>query len=95
MAGGWVYIVTNRRNGTLYVGVIGDLARRAHQHRTGAVEGFSRRYGLKRLVHAEHHPDIREAIRREKAIKHWSRAAKVRLIHQQNPDWSDLYDMLL
>ena len=94
MAGGWVYIVTNRPNGTVYVGVTADLPRRAYEHRTGAVEGFSKRYGLKRLVHAEHHPDIRAAIRREKAIKRWSRAWKVRLIHEQNPDWSDLYDTL-
>ncbi len=95
MSGGWVYIVPNRPNGTLYVGVTGDLARRATEHRTGAVEGFSRRYGLKRRVHAEHHPDMREAIRREKAIKRWPRAWKVRLIHQHNPDWTDLYDTLL
>lgn len=95
MSGGWVYIVTNRPNGTLYVGVTGDLARRATEHRTGAVEGFARRYGLKRLVHVEHHPDMREAIRREKAIKTWRRAWKVRLIHENNPDWTDLYDTLL
>jgi len=94
MKGGWVYIMTNRPNGTLYVGVTADLARRAHEHRSGAVDGFTRQYGLTRLVYAEPHDDIREAIRREKAIKSWRRAWKVRLILGANPDWSDLYDTL-
>jgi putative endonuclease len=94
MKGGWVYIMTNRPNGTLYVGVTSDLARRAHEHRSGAVDGFTRQYGLTRLVYAEPHDDIREAIRREKAIKSWRRAWKVRLILGANPGWSDLYDTL-
>ena len=84
MAGGWVYIMTSRPNGTLYVGVTADLQRRVWQHRTGAIEGFTKRYGLKRLVYAERHEDIREAIRREKAIKRWRRAWKVRLIRSTN-----------
>lgn len=62
MKGGWVYIVTNRRDGTLYVGVTSDLARRAWEHREGVVEGFTRRYRLKRLVWAEHHDNISSAI---------------------------------
>ena len=95
MAGGWVYIVTNRPNGTLYVGVTSDLARRVHEHREGTARGFTRRYGLTRLVYAEPHEDIREAIRREKAIKGWRRAWKVRLIRESNPDWNDLFDTLL
>ncbi len=95
MAGGWVYIVTDRPNGTLYVGVTADLARRVHEHREGTIEGFTKRYGLTRLVYAEPHEDIREAIRREKAIKGWRRAWKVRLIHRSNPDWNDLFDSLL
>jgi putative endonuclease len=70
MSGGWVYILTNKANGTLYVGVTGDLARRIQEHREGAVEGFSKRYGLKRLVYMEAHDDIRDAIHREKIIKH-------------------------
>jgi putative endonuclease len=80
MAGGWVYIVTNRANGTLYVGVTSDLPRRISQHRDGAIEGFTKRYGLKRLVYAEFHEEIRAAIQREKSLKHWSRAWKVQLI---------------
>ena len=95
MAGGWVYIMTNRPNGTLYVGVTSDLAARVHQHREGTVAGFTKRYGLTRLVHAERHEDIREAIRREKTIKTWRRAWKVRLIHESNPDWDDLFETLL
>ena len=95
MAGGWLYIMTNRQNGTLYVGVTADLQRRVWQHRTGAVEGFTRRYGLKRLVYAERHEDNREAIRREKAIKRWRRAWKVRLIQGSNPEWADITDTLI
>jgi len=69
MQGGWVYIVTNRPNGTLYVGVTSNIARRAWEHREGLVEGFTKQHGLKRLVFVERHEDIREAIRREKALK--------------------------
>ena len=95
MVGGWVYIVTNRPNGTLYVGVTADLSRRIHEHREGTIEGFTKRYGLTRLVYAEPHEDIREAIRREKAIKGWRRAWKVRLIHESNADWNDLVETFL
>jgi putative endonuclease len=92
--GGWVYIMTNRPNGTLYIGVTNDLARRVWEHREGVVAGFTKRYGLKRLVYAEHHDDIRIAIQREKSLKRWPRAWKVRLIHADNPNWDDLYDRL-
>jgi putative endonuclease len=91
---GWVYIMTNRPNGTLYVGVTDDLARRVWEHRVGRIEGFTSRYGLKRLVLAERYEDMRAARQREQNIKHWPRAWKVRLIHGQNPDWEDLYDQL-
>jgi putative endonuclease len=94
MPAGWVYIMTNRPNGTLYVGVTSNLARRAFEHRCGAVEGFTHHYGLARLVYAERHDDILTAIQREKNIKHWPRAWKVRLIGRQNPEWHDLYDRL-
>lgn len=94
MQEGWVYIMTNRPNGTLYIGVTSDLARRAWEHRNGAIEGFSKKYGLKSLVYAERHDDIRQAIQREKNVKHWSRAWKVRLILASNPEWQDLYDQL-
>jgi putative endonuclease len=95
MSGGWAYIVTNKPDGTLYTGVTSDLRRRAWEHREGLVDGFSKRHGLKRLVYVERHDDIREAIRREKAIKTWRRAWKVRLIRSVNPDWNDLYETLL
>jgi putative endonuclease len=94
MAGGWVYIVTNKAEGTLYVGVTADLQRRAWEHREGVVEGFTKRYGLKRLVYAERHEDIRDAIHREKRLKHWPRQWKINLIRKDNPDWADLYDTL-
>jgi putative endonuclease len=94
MAGGWVYLMTNRRNGILYAGVTSDLMKRAFQHREGSVMGFTKRYELKRLVYYEQFDDIRDAIQREKLIKHWPRAWKVRLINAMNPEWSDLYDSL-
>lgn len=74
MSGGWVYILTNRPNGTLYTGVTSDLVRRMWEHREGVTGGFTQRYGLKMLVHAERHDDILAAIQREKNIKHWPRA---------------------
>jgi putative endonuclease len=94
MRGGWVYMVTNRREGTLYVGVTSDLARRAYEHRHGLVPGFTKRYNLKLLVFAEPHEEILGAIQREKAMKHWPRVWKVRLIEESNPSWDDLYERL-
>jgi putative endonuclease len=94
MSGGWVYIMTNRPNGTLYTGVTADVSRRAWEHREGLVEGFSKRYGLKRLVYSEFHESIRDAIQRESNMKHWPRAWKVRLILDVNPEWRDLYEEL-
>jgi len=91
---GWVYIVTNKRDGTLYVGVTSDLAKRAWEHREGVVEGFTQRYRLKHLVYAEPHDEILAAIQREKNIKHWPLAWKIDLIKAQNPEWKDLYDEL-
>ncbi|WP_421723539.1 GIY-YIG nuclease family protein [Bauldia sp.] len=84
--------MTNRPNGTLYVGVTNDIARRVREHRDGLVDGFTKRYGLRRPVWYEAHPTITGAIRREKAMKHWPRAWKVRLILGVNPDWDDLAD---
>jgi len=95
MKGGWVYILTNRPNGTLYVGVTADIARRIHEHRSGGQRGFTSRYGLKRLVFVEPHGEIASAIQREKNIKGWPRAWKIRLIETVNPDWDDLYETIL
>ncbi len=92
MHAGWVYIITNKPNGILYLGVTSDLPRRIWEHREGVAEGFSKRYGLKRLVWYERHDDIRAAIQREHTMKHWPRAWKARLILAMNPEWDDLYD---
>ncbi|UYO43269.1 GIY-YIG nuclease family protein [Rhodopseudomonas palustris] len=95
MAGGYVYIMTNRPNGVLYVGVTSDLVKRVYEHRVGVVDGFTKRYGLKRLVYFECFDDIRAAIQREHTIKHWPRAWKVRKIEVHNPDWDDLYPVIV
>jgi putative endonuclease len=89
-----VYILASRRNGTLYVGVTSDLARRAWEHRSDAVEGFTRRYGVHRLVFAEFHDTMDGAILREKQLKRWRRAWKLELIERANPQWRDLYEDL-
>ena len=95
MAGGWVYFMTNRPNGILYARVTSNLPKRGYEHREGVVRGFTKSYRLKMLVYYEHFDDIRKAIQREKTIKHWPRAWKVRLIHTMNPGWEDLYDTLI
>ena len=92
MKGGWVYIVSNKPNGTLYFGVTSDIARRAWEHREGLVEGFTKRYDLKRFVFIERHDEIQLAIQREKTIKHWPRQWKINLIRETNPTWNDLFD---
>ncbi len=89
-----VYILASRRNGTLYVGVTTNLARRVAEHRADAVAGFTRRYGVHTLVFEEFHATIADAILREKRIKRWRRAWKLAAIERQNPGWSDLADDL-
>jgi putative endonuclease len=91
----WVYIMTNRRHGTLYVGATVNLPRRAWEHREGVADGFTKKYGLKRLVYAEEHATVLLARQREMNMKHWPRKWKVHLIHRDNPDWDDLYDRLI
>jgi putative endonuclease len=85
-----VYILASKRNGTLYVGVTSDLARRAWEHRVGVLEGFTKYYGVHRLVYAEFYDSMSDAILREKRIKRWRRAWKLTLIEQDNPSWRDL-----
>ncbi len=87
-----VYILASRRNGTLYIGVTSDLVRRVAQHRSKAVAGFVRDYGVYRLVFAEFHATMSDAILREKRIKKWRRAWKLELIESENPQWRDLLD---
>jgi putative endonuclease len=88
--GGQVYILASRKHGTLYIGVTSDLPKRIYEHRNGAVRGFTRRYGLKRLVYFETFDDIEAAITREKRMKEWQRNWKIQLIERDNPHWNDL-----
>ncbi len=90
--GFFVYILASKRNGTLYVGVTSDLARRVSEHRDGLVPGFTKIYAVKRLVYFERATDALEAIAREKRLKRWKRAWKLALIEKENPQWRDLYD---
>jgi len=90
----YVYILASKRNGTLYVGVTGDLLKRVRQHRLGLVPGFTKRYGVRMLVWFERHEDAREAILREKRTKEWKRRWKLELIERSNPTWRDLFDEL-
>jgi putative endonuclease len=90
----YVYMLASRRNGTLYTGVTNDLARRVVEHRAGTAEGFTRRYGVKMLVWFEQHTDIEAAILREKRIKGWNRAWKLRMIEAGNMGWRDLAEDL-
>lgn len=87
----FVYILANKPNGTLYVGVTNDLVRRVQEHREGLVPGFTKRHGVKELVYFEHHGDINTAIMREKRIKRWLRKWKLELIERDNPRWRDLW----
>jgi putative endonuclease len=90
-----VYILANKPNGTLYVGVTNDIVRRTWEHKIDAVEGFTQRYQIHRLVYAEFHETMPDAILREKQIKKWQRAWKIRLIVEVNPAWRDLYDEMI
>ena len=86
-----VYLLASKRNGTLYVGVTSDLIKRVWEHKNDLVEGFTKRYGVHRLVWYEIHNSMESAIKREKSIKGWKRAWKLELIESGNPDWEDLY----
>ena len=87
-----VYVLSSERNGTPYVGVTSRLARRIWEHKSGAVPGFSKRYGIDRVGWYEVHESMESAIQREKRIKDWKRAWKVELIERNNPEWRDLYE---
>lgn len=91
----YVYILASKRNGTLYIGVTNNLVKRACEHRSGLVDGFSKKYRTHRLVYYEIYYAIDEAILREKRLKKWNRAWKIRLIEKQNPEWNDLYDEIV
>lgn len=90
----FVYILAGKRNGTLYTGVTSDLIGRVWQHKNGGVEDFTKKYGVHLLVWYEMHGDINAAIAREKQIKGWNRAWKLKMIERQNRGWKDLYQTL-
>lgn len=92
--GGFAYIMASRRNGTIYIGVTSDLPKRVWQHREGVIEGFTKRHGCKMMVWFERHDDIEGAIRREKQMKEWKRAWKLREIEEMNPGWDDLFESI-
>ena len=95
MKAGFVYMMANRKNGTIYIGVTSDLILRLHQHRAGEGNGFTRKHGCKLLVWFEQYDDLQEARRREVQMKEWKRAWKIRLIEEQNLEWNDLYATLV
>ena len=88
----FVYILASRQGGAVYVGVTSDLIRRVHEHKNGLAAGHTKNYRINKLVHFEGYETARDAIQREKNIKHWSRAWKTRLVAQENPTWRDLYE---
>jgi putative endonuclease len=90
----YVYILASRIGGTLYIGVTNDLIRRVFEHKSKFVRGFTKRYDVVRLVYYEQFDDIEQAILREKRLKHWNRAWKIRLIEEKNPNWTDLYSAI-
>ena len=87
-----VYIITNKRNGTLYVGITNNLKRRICEHRLGIIKGFSKKYGLFNLIYFEKFKYVKDAIYREKQLKHWNRKYKIDLIDRENSEWNDLYE---
>ena len=91
----YIYILSNKKNGTLYIGVTSNLVKRIYEHKQKLVNGFSKQYGLDKLVYYEITDDIKIAIKREKQLKKWNRAWKIELIEKENPEWNDLYDDIL
>ena len=90
-----VYILASKRNGTLYIGVTSDLAKRIWAHKNNLVEGFTKRYKIHRLVWYEVHENMESAITREKRLKEWKRRWKIKLIENSNPEWLDLYESIV
>ena len=87
----YIYILANKRNGTLYIGVTSNLVKRVYEHKNNIIEGFSKKYNIHKLVYYEITNDIENAIRREKQLKKWNRKWKMNLIENSNPEWIDLY----
>ena len=91
----FVYLMANRKNGTLYLGVTSNLVQRVHQHKSGTLQGFTSEHGVKSLVWFEGTPSIEAAIAREKQMKNWKREWKIALLEKANPEWLDLYETIL
>jgi putative endonuclease len=87
----YIYILANKRNGTLYIGVTSNLVKRVHEHKNNIIEGFTKKYNIHKLVYYEITNDIESAIRKEKQLKKWNRKWKMNLIEKSNPEWIDLY----
>ena len=87
----YIYILANKRNGTLYIGVTSNLIKRLYEHKNNIIEGFTKKYNIHKLVYYETTNDIESAIRREKQLKKWNRKWKINLIENSNPEWIDLY----
>ncbi len=91
----YVYILATKRNGTFYIGVTSDLVKRIGEHKNEVAEGFTKKHGIKTLVYYEVFGDAENAIRREKRLKKWSRASKMKAIEEMNPEWDDLYETIV
>jgi putative endonuclease len=91
----YVYILASKRNGTLYIGITNDLARRVYEHKSGLIKGFTKKYSVNKLVYFQLTNDVNAAIRREKRLKKWKRQWKIELIEKLNPDWNDLSERLI
>ena len=88
----YIYILTNKINSVLYIGVTNDLQRRIYEHKNKLIPGFTRKYNLNKLIYFEHFENINDAIKREKQLKKWNRSWKEELINKENPKWNDLYN---
>jgi putative endonuclease len=91
----YVYVLTNKPRGTLYIGMTNNLVRRGYEHRNGLIDGFTKKYNPKSLVYLEVFNRVEDAILREKRLKKWNRQWKIELIEKDNPDWTDLYEQLV
>ncbi|MDO8282429.1 MAG: GIY-YIG nuclease family protein [Thermodesulfovibrionia bacterium] len=91
----YVYILSNKRNGTLYTGITSDLIKRVYEHKNNLVDGFTKKHNIHRLIWYENHKSPEAAITREKQIKKWKRIWKLELIEKENPEWNDLYENIL
>lgn len=91
----YVYILASKKNGTLYIGITGNIKKRVFEHKSKLVEGFTKKYAVEKLVYYEHFSRSMDAITREKRLKRWKRQWKIELIEKTNPEWVDLYDQIM